>query len=853
MKTIFKIVLSFSFFVLTSNGYSQNADLGIGIIMSPPTVAQGSTGILSANVGNYGNDNIVANSIMVTISVGLNAEIMGIAPGGDPRWVVFSMTTGSANTIKLTNAAGNFTPFDVGDILLTVRGNVISAPNLIFGNISYIPGTNPLLCGTCLNTSQGNALNSNDDSQTSITVSMGSGDSDGDGDPDSTDPNPTNPCIFGVGQVLANASATWNASDCDLDGNPNGTDPHVTQPVAQNDTLTAPFGQASSVNILANDDFLANDGNTITQAPGGTAGGVVTFDPITGIMSYTPLASESGNTVTIVYQVCQGTVCATASVTVTIPLGDSDGDGDPDSTDPNPTNPCIFGVGQVLANASATWNASDCDLDGNPNGTDPHVTQPVAQNDTLTAPFGQASSVNILANDDFLANDGNTITQAPGGTAGGVVTFDPITGIMSYTPLASESGNTVTIVYQVCQGTVCATASVIISVPCPIFATPLLSLVTQPTCNVSTGSFTITNYNATYTYTVTPSNGVNILGSTITAPAGSYTITASIGSCVSQASPTVIVNAQPSTLVIPTISSVTQPTCNVSTGSFTITNYNATYTYTVTPSIGVTILAGTVTAPAGSYTISSAINGCLSPITLPVVINPVNNINCSSIALIKTAQLDDINQDGIAQVGENIIYTFVITNTGLVPLTNITLSDPLPGILVTGGPISLGVGNFDSTSFSATYALTDQDIINGSVSNQATVFGTAPSGIIVNDLSDSTSNSGNSVTITEIKGCQIEVFNAVTPNNDGNNDYFYIRGLDCFTDNSVEIYNRWGVKVFETANYDNNSRVFKGYSEGRVTISQPDALPNGTYYYILKYKDINGIISSKTGFLYLTK
>ena len=382
---------------------------------------------------------------------------------------------------------------------------------------------------------------------------------------------------------------------------------------------------------------------------------------------------------------------------------------------------------------------------------------------------------------------------------------------------------------------------------------PTISSVTQPTCNVSTGSFTITNYNATYTYTVTPSNGVNILGSTITAPAGSYTITASIGSCVSQASPTVIVNAQPSTLVIPTISSVTQPTCNVSTGSFTITNYNATYTYTVTPSIGVTILAGTVTAPAGSYTISSAINGCLSPITLPVVINPVNNINCSSIALIKTAQLDDINQDGIAQVGENIIYTFVITNTGLVPLTNITLSDPLPGILVTGGPISLGVGNFDSTSFSATYALTDQDIINGSVSNQATVFGTAPSGIIVNDLSDSTSNSGNSVTITEIKGCQIEVFNAVTPNNDGNNDYFYIRGLDCFTDNSVEIYNRWGVKVFETANYDNNSRVFKGYSEGRVTISQPDALPNGTYYYILKYKDINGIISSKTGFLYLTK
>lgn len=628
MKIIFKLVLSFSFIVFSLSGYSQNADLGIGIIMSPPTVMQGSTGILSANVGNYGNDSIVANSIVVTITVGVNAEIIGLSSGGDSRWTLFSLTPGSANTIKLTNTGGGFSPFDVGDILLIVKGNVVSTPNLILGHIGYLTGINPLLCATCLNSSQGDALTSNNDSQTSIAVSYGN--------------------------------------------------------------------------------------------------------------------------------------------------GDLDGDGDPDSSDPNPTNPCIYGIGQVLANATAVWNALDCDLDGNPNGTDPHVLLPIAQNDVLTAPFGQASSVNILANDDFLANDGNTITQAPGGTAGGVVTFDPVAGIMSYTPLASESGSAVTVVYEVCQGTVCATASVSISIPCPIFATPLLSIVTQPTCSESLGSFTITNYNASYTYTVTPSVGVAVSGSTITAPAGSYTITANSG-------------------------------------------------------------------------------GCTSPNSLPNILNAVNYSNCASIAVIKTAQLVDLNQDGIAQVGENIIYTFVITNTGLVPLTNITLSDPLPGILVTGGPISLGVGNVDSTSFNATYAVTVQDIINGSISNQATVFGTSPSGIIVNDLSDSTSNSGNSATITEIKGCQIEVFNAVTPNNDGNNDYFYIRGLDCFTENSVEIYNRWGVKVFEIANYDNNLRVFNGYSEGRVNISQTDALPNGTYYYILKYREFNGDALTKTGFLYLTQ
>ncbi|MEO0038312.1 MAG: hypothetical protein RIQ59_1523, partial [Bacteroidota bacterium] len=378
------------------------------------------------------------------------------------------------------------------------------------------------------------------------------------------------------------------------------------------------------------------------------------------------------------------------------------------------------------------------------------------------------------ANDDFLANDGNTITQVAGGTAGGVVTFDPVTGMMSYTPLANESGSTVTIVYQVCQGTVCATASVTVNVLCPIFANPTLSSVTQPTCSIATGSFTITNYNPAYSYSATPSTGVTISGSTVTAPAGSYNIIASIGSCA-------------------------------------------------------------------------------SPISLPAIVNSASNLNCASIALIKTAHLDDLNHDGIAQVGENIIYTFVITNTGLVPLNNITISDPLPGVLVTGGPISLGVGNVDSNSINATYTITAQDISNGSVYNQATVFGTSPAGIIVHDLSDSTSNTGDSATVTEIKGCQVEVFNAVTPNNDGNNDYFYIRGLDCFPENSVEIFNRWGVEVFEVENYDNNLRAFKGYSEGRVNVNQSDALPNGTYYYILKYKEFNGTISTKTGFLYLTK
>ena len=175
MNTIYKLVVVFSIIMVSTRGYSQrNADPGIGILMAPPSVTQGDSGTLSAAVGNYGNSTIVANSLRVTISVGTDAEIIGIASGSDPRWTLLSMTTGSGNTIRLKNTAGGFSAFDVGDIILTVRGNVVSGADLIFGNIVYITASNPLLCGICpptpLNASQGNASTSNDNSQTSLAV-----------------------------------------------------------------------------------------------------------------------------------------------------------------------------------------------------------------------------------------------------------------------------------------------------------------------------------------------------------------------------------------------------------------------------------------------------------------------------------------------------------------------------------------------------------------------------------------------------------------------------------------------------------------------------------------------------------
>jgi gliding motility-associated-like protein len=101
--------------------------------------------------------------------------------------------------------------------------------------------------------------------------------------------------------------------------------------------------------------------------------------------------------------------------------------------------------------------------------------------------------------------------------------------------------------------------------------------------------------------------------------------------------------------------------------------------------------------------------------------------------------------------------------------------------------------------------------------------------------------------------CVIEVFNAISPNGDGSNDFFRIEGLNCYPDNRVEIYNRWGVLVFERTGYNNNDRVFRGLSEGRVTIKPSEELPTGTYFYIIKYNDTDSKGREKSGYLYLNR
>lgn len=70
--------------------------------------------------------------------------------------------------------------------------------------------------------------------------------------------------------------------------------------------------------------------------------------------------------------------------------------------------------------------------------------------------------------------------------------------------------------------------------------------------------------------------------------------------------------------------------------------------------------------------------------------------------------------------------------------------------------------------------------------------------------------------------------NAISPNGDGKNDYWHLEFIQSFYPNAtVDIYDRWGVKVFNSTGYQ---KVWDGSYNGHE-------LPAASYYYVIDLKD----------------
>ena len=96
-------------------------------------------------------------------------------------------------------------------------------------------------------------------------------------------------------------------------------------------------------------------------------------------------------------------------------------------------------------------------------------------------------------------------------------------------------------------------------------------------------------------------------------------------------------------------------------------------------------------------------------------------------------------------------------------------------------------------------------------------------------------------------------YNAISLNGDNKNDYFHIEGIEKYPDNTVRIYNKEGLKVFEVTGYDNKNQSFKGFTQGEVAVKKSLELPVGTYFYFIEHTDENHQLQRKKGWLYLKK
>lgn len=86
----------------------------------------------------------------------------------------------------------------------------------------------------------------------------------------------------------------------------------------------------------------------------------------------------------------------------------------------------------------------------------------------------------------------------------------------------------------------------------------------------------------------------------------------------------------------------------------------------------------------------------------------------------------------------------------------------------------------------------------------------------------------------------------MTPNGDGINDRLVIEGIENSPNNTLQIFNRYGVLVYNKQNYIDE---FDGISNRESVISRGSGLPSGIYYYVIILNDLE---KKHQGYLYLT-
>lgn len=278
-------------------------------------------------------------------------------------------------------------------------------------------------------------------------------------------------------------------------------------------------------------------------------------------------------------------------------------------------------------------------------------------------------------------------------------------------------------------------------------------------------------------------------------------------------------------------------------GTFNNVCFSDTLTYSVPPGMsnyqwivtgGVVISGGTSldntilivwqNTPTNSLQVSyETANGCLVQTESAIVIQTTV---CSDLTIHKA--VNNLNPF----IGEEITFTITVSNVGNDNFTNIVVDEVIQsgftyvGYQSTHGTYNSTTGEWTIPQLGAngTATLTITVIVNptGNYSNVAT--------IVSGDDSNPTNNTSDVI----VEPHCLTVYNEISPNGDGVNDYFHVDCIERFPANSVIIYNRYGNIVYSADGYQND---WDGVANVTGVVGKGEPLPTGTYYYLLKIEE----------------
>ncbi|MFJ1491942.1 T9SS type B sorting domain-containing protein [Capnocytophaga canis] len=638
----------------------------------------------------------------------------------------------------------------------------------------------------------------------------------------------------------------------------NGATPNNCDDATVTITVIAP----SVSTITANSDTF-----TSTTAGGETVGSVFTNDdlngltPNSGTVSVT-LLTDGGLTGVVINTdgkllIPSTTATETKTYTLTYSICEKDGVGNATSICANSTIEIVIPVVPSVLNITANTDTFTVTT-----STNTQIVGNVLDNDRLGTNTPTTSDVTI------------TVTSTPTGTI--VPNLDPVTGNVTV-PSGTPTG-TYVIGYEICTkvGTItCDTATVTVivtAVTTPTVITATDDVVTVTTTQSGTvvnvldndklGTNTPTTSDITITVTSTPTGAIvpnlDPVTGNVMVPSGTPTGTYTIGYSICTKSGTIMCDTATVTVIVtavttPTVITATDDPVTVTTtqsgtvvnvldndkiGTNTPTTSDVTITVTSTPtgavvpnldpSTGnVTVPSGT---PTGTYVIGYEI--CTKSVTITCDTATVTVV----VTEVTTPTTPVVAKDDVEQtVVDTPVTVKVVSNDQHVPTqgTLTIVTQPKNGTVVINDNGTTNDPSDDEVVYTPSRGYAGVDSFEY-------------------ELCDTMGNcSIAKVTITVLD--EVIPYNAISVNGDGLNDYFHIQGIERYPNNTVRIYNRWGVKVFETKGYDNVNRVFRAISNGRVTIEAPEKLPQGTYYYIIEYTDNNNKKHTKGSWLYIKK